>query len=165
MKDVYLHNENLCSIAEIENTFSGRSFIREVLNKILPNTTLVIGQAQRPYYEPVLSIKSMNILSKFEKLDIDQDLFSLSFHYYTKERNDDFVQVFLDVWFEYEQPAFSFFLSGQEKQLYNCLAIYRRMSWKDITGLAPSYVLCKGIEEDIMWIGKSNILQFDCIIS
>lgn len=164
MKDVYLHNKNLCSIAGVENTFLGKYIIRDVLNKILPNTTLIIAEAQRPYYKPELSVVSINnISSEFENLKIDEDLFSLSFNYYTKENNDSFIQVFLDIWFEYEQPAFSLFLSGQEMQSYKNLKIDRRMSWKDITALLPCYVLSKGIEDDVIWIGKSDVLQFDWI--
>jgi hypothetical protein len=165
LKDIKQHNENLCSIAGIENTFSGRNIIREFLNKLLPETVLIIAQAQRPYYEPEFLEKSiLRISSEFENSEIDEDWFSLSFKYYAKENNDSFIQIFSEIWFDYEQAVFSFFVTGQQMQLYKNLNIDGRMSWKDITASSPSYVLCKGAEEDVLWIGKSVDLNFDGFI-
>lgn len=162
MRDVKYHNKNFCSIAGIENTFSGKYIIRDILNKLLPKTTLVVAKVQRPYYEHEFLVKSITkISSELKELKIDEDWFSLSFKYYTKEDNDSFIEIFLDIWFDYEQPAFSFFVKGQEMQLYKNLTIDRRMLWKDITTLLPSYVLFKGIEEKVLWIGKSDNLKFE----
>jgi hypothetical protein len=157
--DINYHSENLCSVAQIEKTFSGRYFIRETLNRILRKTVLVIAEAQRPYYEASLTSLSQ-IPAELEDLRIDKDLFSLSFNYYSKENNDKFIEVFLEIWFEYEQPAFAFFITGQESNVYRNLALHRRMSWKEITDLSPCFVLFRGTEENVMWIGKSNNLDF-----
>lgn len=165
MKNVNYHNENLCSIAGFENTFFGESIIREILGKLFQKTNIVIAEIQRPYYEPELLKKSIiDISSEVENLKIDEDWFSISFDYHAKEDNDKFIELFIDIWFGYEQPTFSFFVTAQEKKSYQNLIIGNRMSWRDITDISSSYVLCKGIEEDVMWIGKSKNLKFNDII-
>ncbi|HEX9963078.1 MAG TPA: hypothetical protein VGB00_19245, partial [Pyrinomonadaceae bacterium] len=108
MKDINRHNENLRSAAGVGNTFSGKNIIRDVLNKLLPETTIVIAQIQRPYYESEFLEKSIiKISSELQNLEIDENWFSLSFKYYPKENNDGFIEIFSEIWFDYEQPVFS----------------------------------------------------------
>jgi hypothetical protein len=92
VQDIHYHNNSLCSIAQIENSFSGRFIIRDILNRILRNTVLVIATIERPFYTAQSSITAISKnSSELENLIIDEDLFSISFKYYTKENNDDFI--------------------------------------------------------------------------
>jgi len=59
------------------------------------------------------------------------------------------------IWFHYQHVAFSFFRSSGNK------FITKVMSWKDITQKETSYVMFKGAEDDVVWIGKSKELKFD----
>jgi hypothetical protein len=165
MKDIHYHKENLCSIARIENSFSGKYILRDILNRILRSTVLVIATIERPFYTVQSSIAEISTIStELKDLIIAENLFSISFKYYTKENNDDFINTFLEIWFEYEQPAFSFFVIGQDLQTYKNLEIHRHMYVEQITALSPCYVLFRGIEEDVIWIGKSDNLKFDDVI-
>jgi hypothetical protein len=165
VKDINYHNESLCSVAQIENSFSGKYILRDILNRILRNTGLIIATIERPFYTGQSSIAAISqISSEVKDLIIGEDLFSISFKCFTKENNDDFINAFLEIWFEYEQPTFSFFVTGQNTETYKNLEIHRRMNVKQITSLSPCYVLCRGIEEDVMWIGKSDNLKFDNVI-
>lgn len=165
MKDIHYHSENLCSVAQIENSFSGKYILRDILNRILRNTVLVIASIERPFHTVQSSIVTISqIYSELRDLIIDENLFSISFKYYTKENNDEFINTFLEIWFEYEQPTFSFFVIGQNIKTYNTLEINRRMNIEQIASLSPCYILCRGIEEDVIWVGKSENLKFDDVI-
>jgi hypothetical protein len=162
VKDIYYYNESLCSIAQIENSFSGKYILRDILNRILRNTFHIIATIERPFYTVQSSIAAIsNTSSELENLNIDEKLFSISFKYYTKENNDDFINLFLEVWFEYEQPTFSFFTTGQNTETYKNLEVHRRMNVEQITALSPCYVLFRGIEEDVLWVGLKNARLWD----
>lgn len=163
MKDIYYHkNENLCSIGRIGDTISGKSIIREVLNVILPKTELVFAKIERPNYESMPSIKSVaEISSEIEELKFPEEGYSMTFKYYPKADNDNFIKTLSRLWLDHEQPTFSFFLPGQEPQFYKDLHVGRQLAWDEVTALAPCYIVYKGIQEDVLWIGWSDNLEFE----
>lgn len=59
------------------------------------------------------------------------------------------------IWFAYEHVSFSFFIENEIE------FDTKRKSWEEITSRFKSYMLFKGAEEDVIWIGKSNDLKFD----
>lgn len=162
MQNAKIHNDNLCSIKGIKNTFLGNSFVKDILNTTLMQTSLVVANIQRPYHE---SNDIFNMLNEFENLKIDEDWFSISFKYKVKNKNDNFIRAFLETWFVYEQPSFTFFVAGQDFGSYENLNISRRMNWKEIIEISNCFIFFKGVEEDVIWIGKSTNLQFDEILS
>ncbi|WP_207622466.1 hypothetical protein, partial [Niastella koreensis] len=63
------------------------------------------------------------------------------------------------IWETYEYPTLIFskeidpFLKIKPNKIING-------SWKEVTLLSMSYILFKGIEDDVLWIGKSKDLEF-----
>ena len=163
MRDINFHGENRCSIASIS-----KYIIRDILQRILSKSSMVIATAERPYYEVKVAINSIsNIKRNVDRLKVSDDLFSLSFIYDVTEENEKFIEAFIDIWFEYEQPVFHFFISNHPLEIY--------VSWfndknrfiyyvDEIVDISPCYVLYKAIEEQVMWIEKSKSLSFEEII-
>jgi hypothetical protein len=58
------------------------------------------------------------------------------------------------LWYAYEQFTCCFFKPGFEQKLSG------QDSWIDITEITLAFVAFKSAEQDILWIGKSPILQF-----
>jgi len=162
MKDINYHGDNLCSIAGIENTFFGKGVIRELLKNLLRESVVVVAEIQRPYDDAwLLRKKIYDISSDIQNLKIDSDCFAVSFDYIVKEENEEFIKLFVDLWFSYEQPTFSFFLLKQGQELFNSLIIGKRLSWQKVTEISTLYTLFKSVEEDVIWIGKSKNLGFE----
>jgi hypothetical protein len=163
MRDISFHNKNNCSIAGIS-----KYIIRDILNRMLATTKSVVATVERPYYKIELSINSIsNILGNIEELKIADNLFSVSFIYDVIEDNSKFIETFIDIWFEYEQPCFCFFVSKQSSEV--CKHWFDdknrfRYYVNEIVDKSPCYVIYKGIEEDVMWIEKSKTLEFNGII-
>jgi hypothetical protein len=165
MLNVKLHNENLCSIAGFENSVFGRFAMKEILNEILKNTEVVDAEVRRPYYEIESSKNSIpNILGNVKDFEVSDEWFSISFVYYVYDSNSNFVETFTNLWFEYEQVSFCFFVSVDDFEKYK-IGNHRMLSWIETTELYSSYVVFRAVEEKVIWIGKSNTQNFDAILS
>jgi hypothetical protein len=59
------------------------------------------------------------------------------------------------IWFHYQYVSFTF--------SHNCAIKFniKMLPWYAVTTKVSSYVLFKGAEEDVVWIGKSKELKFD----
>lgn len=154
MKDRRVHrNDNLMSIKPIENIYSDRGYLASIIKKLLALTNgSFYLEVSRPNYETSnlvtqlktisninCSFKSSNIEISFSSANPDKSLF-------------EFLPM---IWFAYEHVSFSFFIENEIE------FDTKRKSWEEITSRFKSYMLFKGAEEDVIWIGKSNDLKFD----
>ncbi len=58
----------------------------------------------------------------------------------------------MEIWLEYEHPSL---IAHNENKLIMRKDFYAD-SWSETTSLIKSIVLFKGVEEDVLWIGKSK---------
>lgn len=164
MVDVKFHNENLCSIAGLENSFLGRFTMKEILSGLLRDTEILVAEGLRPYYDIELSKNSVSkIRSSIADYEVTNNWFSISFVYLVGSDNDYFLQSLINIWFEYEQPSFCFFSSKNAFEKYKSRIDHKNLPWSQITELCSCYVVFRAAEEDVMWIGKSKTKNFDDI--
>ncbi|WP_408048610.1 hypothetical protein [Tenacibaculum halocynthiae] len=79
---------------------------------------------------------------------------------YHRTNDLSFLDFFIEEWQEYENVAM--ILSVNEIKINSS---FFRKSWKDYTNLNNSFIFFKGIEDSVVWIGKSISLNFPDIES
>lgn len=149
------HHNNLCSIKSIENTYSDRNYLINIITTLYALTKGYLHvQASRPTYE-------------YDTTDLEVRLKSIlinncSFRYTDFEIlfcntkiEEELLEILPIIWFAYEHIAFCFFTESRIE------FDIKRKPWYEITTRSKSYVLFKGVEEDVIWIGKSDELKFD----
>jgi hypothetical protein len=160
MKNINSSSETLFSIAEVNDSFNGRYKVRGLINKIMPSTSFIYAEARRPSFQPSVSYALIKRVSgQIKHLNLSEDLFSVSFDYLTRENNEDIVQLLAELWFDYEQPFFSFFQSILEDEKKE--KIKPTMMWDEVAEIAPCFVLFRSAEENVIWVGKSKAVTVD----
>jgi hypothetical protein len=160
MKELKIHNNekgNLLSIKPVDDTYSDRSYFIIIITTLFALTKGCFHvQASRPNYNTIdLAIQLKGILSSncnFRYTD-----FEISFCNTKAEEN--LLEFLPLIWFAYEHISISFFIENKIE------IDIKRKSWDEITKSSKSYVLFKGVEEDVIWIGKSSELEFDLGLS
>lgn len=161
VKNIYFSDQNLCSIAGVEPNRSGEAILREVTAHFLATTPIVIARVERPATFAIRPT-ALNAEStiKLKNLRHDDDWFSLSFEYYPKSENDLFLDLVIELWFTYEQPMFAFLTKRVLRSMTQISASSQVLTWQEIAEEVSSFVIHKGIEDDVIWIGKSDELSF-----
>jgi len=106
----------------------------------------------------------LNETSRFINPDnyLHQDINENDVGFYQNATNllDDYMLELINkYWFYFEQPTLVV-CKDLKKFLdkdFNSLVGY---SWKDITKISDSFVLFRGVEEEVLWVGKSQALDF-----
>jgi hypothetical protein len=168
MKEINIYinkHNNLCSIKSIENQYSDILYFQYLFQRILKVSNLVTVQVRRPYnkVDDVVN-KVNNIAEKINYLKIEHKNIALSFSYNVITDNEDFIEVCSSIWFGYEQPAFCFFSESITNDDINYILDNQMLAWYDITKLFSCFMVFRGIEEDVAWIGKHRNLTYDMII-
>ena len=155
------YQNNLCSIKSIENDFSGRLYFLNLLRRLTSNLNIIFyANMQRPYYDIEGAVAKINALkdSLFE-LKISDDFFNISFNVMQPNLSDSILQLIVDLWFDFEQPLF---VIAKDEKPPKVLKLLRNkfIKWNDITETIQAYTIYRGAEEDVVWIGKSEELEF-----
>lgn len=162
MKDIKIHDidhNNLCSIKSVEKGYSDKQYFFSILSRLFNLTGHLFVQARRPYYNVESAIQNLrSIRDRVDDLNITPNFFEISFYFDGPSGDDDLFNLITDIWFEYEQPTFCFFY---EKHIH---LSEKKISWQEITRQWDSFVIFRGAEEDVVWIGKSSELKFSNII-
>lgn len=156
MKDLKIHNKekgNLISIKPIANIHSDRQYLASIIISLLNLTKgCLYIEASRPNYNV------NDIIEDLKRIFINNDSFKSNFFevsFFCHEINDALLSILSEIWFAYEHTAYCFFVD--DKIEFNV----KRKAWYEITSRIDSFVMFRGIEEDVLWIGKSNGLEFN----
>lgn len=169
MMDVKIHknsNNQLLSIKGVGYNYQSKQYILKLLNKLTQSAGNVIIQVRRNNYKDssinkiILDFDSLGI----SNLKVDKNLFEISFSFNSNKLNDELLQALVDFWFCFEQPSYYFLTNLEELILNQEILLNINLSWKEAVKVSNSYVMFKGIEEDVIWIGKSNKLEFDIFL-
>ncbi|MBB2950106.1 hypothetical protein [Sphingobacterium sp. JUb56] len=155
MKEHKIHSNeggNLLSIKSFENTYSDRNCLINAILNLSEKMGYFYINASRPDYTDSELLSKLNLVLN-DKKNFIYNNFEISFE--GTNLNEEVINLLPLIWFHYQHVAFSFFRSSGKK------FITKGMSWKDITQKETSYVMFKGAEEDVVWIGKSKELKFD----
>jgi hypothetical protein len=157
MKELIIYDNyqnNLCSIKSIKDNYSDKIYMKNIVKKLSDLTTGFFHiDASRPTYEynvTELAILIKNVLNDADSLKYNDFGVLLSKH----KIDSDLLELLPMIWFSYQHAAFCFFEEEIKLDV-------NRKAWYDITKNSKSYVMFKGAEEDVIWIGKSQEFNFD----
>jgi hypothetical protein len=161
-----VHGRDRCSIAGIGNNYSGFRTLRSILCRLVNRSAVTIGAIQRPFYDVHLSLPAIsNISEGITDLTISENRFSVRFAYRRGTGDNAFVDALVNIWREYEQPFFCFYVSEVAEDLYADFLKNKSIGWGRVTdklfNLSPCYAVFKSVEEDVIWIDKAAELSFD----
>ena len=153
---------NLCSIKSVKNDYSGSLFLLDLLRDFSNYTNSVIVHVRRNNYitSAIEKLKETDIKLEINELKIDKNLFEVSFWFNNTNLNDEILRIMRDLWFAFEQPAFCFYMNQGQLENNREEIISKNLSWQQITNKSDVYVVFKGAEEDVIWIGKNNKMEY-----
>lgn len=156
-------DHQLCSVRGIDESYPGKRYLQKLFHKLFERTGHVLLFARRNNYNfPLLNkiINEEQILG-IKNLKISNDLFEVSFCFYETASIFELQDILVDLWFAYEQISILFFVEKSELSEYWLKILNGNLSWNQITNMGTLFILFKGVEEDVAWIGKSRNLEFN----
>jgi hypothetical protein len=158
MKDFKIHSQhrgNLSSIKSVEDTYSDKSYLLALFARLqcLTIDSFFCLEASRPNYALPDLEGQLKMIPVNKETDFKMTKFELFFCH--KKIPTELFELLPEIWFAYEHVALLFFYEGRPD------FEIKRKPWYDTTSKSKSYVLFKGIEEDVIWIGKNPELVFD----
>lgn len=164
--DIKTHkNENnqLLSIKGVDYDYQSKQFILKLLNKLIQFAGNVLIQLRRNNYEDssIDKLKKEGVSLGVKSLKVDSNLFEISFNFNAAKSKEELLPLIVDLWYCFQQPVYYFFTNEERLEYYNEILLNNNLSWKEVVDLSNSYVMFKGAEEDVIWIGKSDELEFD----
>ena len=125
-------------------------------------STVIKIDSRRPNYNIDINESSISSISpNIFEIEIDNNQFSIRFEYIPDEYIDPLIEIFMNIWFSYEQPTALFVVDHLES--WRSTLFSWRSHWSEVTTRIKSFIFFKAIEDD-MWIGKSSALRFEDII-
>lgn len=160
MKNLKIHNDkdgNLISIKSIEDCYADRRYLASIIDKLFSLTGgCLYIEVSRPNYDVSLIMEKLkNAFPDNIDLATYVNFLEVSFCYNGNKLSNDMRDILSDIWFSYEHRAFCFFVNSEVEFDLN------RKPWYKITSGSDSFIMFKGVEEDVLWIGKSDSLAFE----
>lgn len=155
MKELKIHsneNGNLLSIKHFDKNYSDRNYFISIIESLINLTNGVFyTEASRPNYDITDLLRQLKgILS--DNCNFRNTDFEILF--WCWEMGEKVLGILPTIWDAYEHVSLCFFIE-------NTIEIdIKRKPWYEITTRSKSFVLFKGVEEGVIWIGKSNELKF-----
>ena len=157
MKEIIVynnHNANLSSIKSIEDNYSDKSYMHEIMENLynLTGGTIYIHAIYDNYDLTTITSGISKSIDKISNLLHSNNFNEISFECDILDYN--LYELIKEMWFAYEQMILIFFSNKKEKFDGN------KVSWEKVTLENNCFAIFKGIEEDVIWIGKSENLKF-----
>jgi hypothetical protein len=167
MIDIKIHHtekNQLLSIKGIDlEDDTSKHFFSELLGKLFRRFKYVLVHVSRNNYfdssidELVTHEKQLGI----KKLAVAPDLFEISFQFDENVEEQKILSILVDLWFAFQHSVYYFLLNKDDLGLYSEKLLKEHFSWKEVTELLDTFVMFRGVEDDVAWIGKSNSLDFE----
>ena len=128
---------------------------------------MLIYCASINYYvnELMEKVKQQGISNLITNLEIEHNVL-ISFQLDSgTELPEQIVTTLADLWFGFEHSSFYFFKSKEELRKHTPTILNYGLSWQRVSELPNAFLFYKGIEEDVVWIGKSKDIPFPSIVT
>ena len=157
MKEIIVynnHNANLSSIKSIEDNFSDKNYLSTIMENLykLTGGTIYVHSIYDNYDLTTITSDISKNIDKISNLLHSNNFNEVSFECDTLD--DTLDKLIKKMWFAYEQMILVFFSDNKEKFDGN------KVSWEKVTLENNCFAMFKGMEEDVIWIGKSSNLTF-----
>lgn len=154
MKFIKIHTENLLSLKSDNMLINNNVFVEilELFQKEVHGVFYIEGSRETYEYDTKV------IKYQIDKTLKNEDIFLYSdFEMKVKgvNINSELISILWRFWHAYEHVIICFLVDEINK------IDITRNAWYEITEHYKSYVLFKGIEQDVIWVGKSDKLNFD----
>ncbi|MEY3239548.1 MAG: hypothetical protein RIR11_986 [Bacteroidota bacterium] len=150
------HRNNLCSIK-----FNGDYyFIRTNLIALLESHIALIEgnlyvEIARPEEDVNSLINQLNMVNSIaNSMNVTEDFFEVSFMCTKDDINNRLLWQLSELWICFQHVSF---VITSKKGTIN---FQKKLAWNKIIHIVSSFVLFKGVEEDVVWVGKSDDLTF-----
>lgn len=155
-------NNQLLSIKGFDYDYQSKQYLLKLLNKLIQFAGYVLIQVRRNNYEDssIDKLKKEGVSLGISSLKVDSNLFEISFKFDAAKSKEELLSVLVELWYSFEQPAYWFFTNEEALENNIEALLNNNLTWKEVVTLSNSYVMFKGIEEDVVWIGKSEELEF-----
>lgn len=160
MKRLNYHSSNLIALSPLKlNLWSDRIFFQYLIESFAENNAYLVSTNSRPYneYKEIIEDAEKIIPKDFILFSRQQKRYA-EFRWYvaTQDLKDNIVELIYTFWNSFEQVSLVF---TSEIDKYISVDI-RNTFWEDLTKLSESYIFYRGLEDDVLWIGKSSTLNF-----
>ncbi|RFM27926.1 hypothetical protein [Deminuibacter soli] len=161
MKEVKEHNDKngcLISIKSVKDTDADRLYFINVISRLSDSVKgYSYFQFSRPNYNVSDIIKELRIIQHTnDKLSCSDDYFECVF--VCTEISVSLLRCLSLIWFAFDHCAFCLFDTPSIPLNID------RQSWYYITSMSRSFVVFKGAEDDVVWIGKSNSIEYPLLV-
>ncbi|NQX86047.1 MAG: hypothetical protein HRT67_09100 [Flavobacteriaceae bacterium] len=168
MKKIVRHNTELLSIKSINNSvWEDKIIFKMLLKKIFVNNDNILATFKNlVYFHSNLQKRLLQIINyeTFIKSNYDSCFSEISFYLKISNIDDKSLEIINELWTIYEQPSLLIYNENEDdKKLARKEKSIFLIPWKEITSTLDSIILFRGIEEDVLWIGKSKNKFLPCI--
>lgn len=166
MVDIKIHNNErnrLASIKGVNDDFSGRLYAFDLFRNLIELSDCVSVCVRRNNYI-ISCLEQLKVLGqelRVHDLAASNDLFEISFYFDKGKAGDELLSILVDLWFAFQQPTFFLYLQKKDSSIISNHKMTHKQSWEEISDTFTSYVVFKGAEEDVIWIGRSETLKFE----
>lgn len=157
MKYIKENRKNLLSIKCDDILFTNNTFVEilELFKREGNGNFYIEGSRDTYEYDPyTIKYQIEKVLKNGEILEFSDFKIKIK----GEDMNSELISILWKFWFTYEHVIVCFFID--DKNIVNL----EKKAWYDITEYYKSFVLFKGIEENVVWIGKSDDLSFEFLI-
>jgi hypothetical protein len=160
MKEIFVYQQyagNLRPIKSVSNTLSDRNYLIALIEYLFSATGgyLYVEMSRPNWNTDRIKNRLQEISFISDGLQMSDEDFELSFSCKEKPLDASFLYLLPEIWFTFEHGVFCFFVDAESPMPT------RRSSWNKITEFASAFVMFRGPEEDVVWIGKSEDLAFN----
>lgn len=163
-QEVILHEKGmLLSIKpfQVDNYYDKIFFIELLSNYItISKRVYIIGR--RPEYDASTWIHKIEqrILNIKEATSIQITNRDISIVIYDSSNKHLAVDIITYIWNAYEQPSVIFMTNSNIDIKTHISLLSTRTSWENVVSASSSYCFFRGIEDDVLWLGRSSELSF-----
>ncbi len=153
-------NNNLISVKYFDNFSDLKFHFLYILRQLSREYQFLLVSAKRINYgEDSIESKINSLQNNLNELYRDKRYSNVVF--WNDHFNDELFDFLYCIWLQYEDPLFVFLDNKNDLLKFYKQIIFKILSSTEIVKSSNCILFFKGIEEDVIWIEKSNNVVFE----
>jgi hypothetical protein len=160
MIDIKIQSNNqLCSIKPIDINDASKFKFSQIIQKLSDDLHFGLVVLKRRNYDNNTLEDLINYRFQLGVYNVvlDSDVFEISFCFNTGKVSGHLLSVLFEFWHSFEQPTYYFFETSGF--IYQDSFLRHVLSWQEIVNTFNSALLFKDVEEEVIWLAKTEGLQ------